>query len=155
MSETGLFGGGLNSPQAPGFSMLYYDTNHLAVVDPDDPNNNESEVVNVLRTSFGEYYEIDENKHSRYSCENKRMMEISQDLGDNHQHQDADLCSPFCICQCCHLNVTYFKFAEIKFEFNLCVLLRLYQILNRHLNKIKNKFSVKFNFFLYGFIIKL
>jgi len=49
--------------------------------------------------------------------DNEVKTEISQDLGDNHQHQDADLCSPFCICQCCHINATYFKFAEIKFEF--------------------------------------
>lgn len=49
--------------------------------------------------------------------DNEVKTEISQDLGDNHQHQDADLCSSFCICQCCHINATYFKFAEIKFEF--------------------------------------
>lgn len=49
--------------------------------------------------------------------DNEVKTEISQGLGDNHQHQDADLCSPFCICQCCHINATYFKFAEIKFEF--------------------------------------
>lgn len=70
-SETGLFGGGLNSPQAPGFCMLYYDTNHLAIVDIDDPSNNESEVVDVLRTSFGEYYELDENKHVKQPWSNK------------------------------------------------------------------------------------
>ena len=70
-SETGLYGGGLNSPQAPGYCMLYYDTNHLAVVDPDDPANNESEVVDVLRTSFGEFFEIDENKHIKQPWSNK------------------------------------------------------------------------------------
>ncbi|MBI9071472.1 MAG: hypothetical protein JEY94_07725 [Melioribacteraceae bacterium] len=70
-ASSGLFGGGLNSPQAPGYCMLHYDTNHLAVVDPDDPNNNESEVVNSLRTSFGEYYEMDENKHIKQPWSNK------------------------------------------------------------------------------------
>ena len=70
-SETGINGGGLNSPQAPGFCMLYYDTNHLAVVDPDDPSNNESEAVNILRTSNGEYFELDENKHIKQPWSNK------------------------------------------------------------------------------------
>lgn len=40
---------------------------------------------------------------------------ISQAI-DDHQHQDSDLCSPFCICQCCHINATYTKFAELKFQ---------------------------------------
>ena len=42
--------------------------------------------------------------------------EISQ-ATDDHQHQDSDLCSPFCICQCCHINATYFQFADLKFNF--------------------------------------
>jgi len=70
-SQTGLNGGGLCSPQAPGYCMIYYDVNHLAVVDPYDPNNNESEVVNVLRTSFGEYYELDDNLHIKQPWSNK------------------------------------------------------------------------------------
>jgi len=70
-AETGLFGGGLNSPQAPGYCMLYYDTNHLAVVDPVNPDNNESEAVRILRTSFGAYYEIDENNHIKQPWSNK------------------------------------------------------------------------------------
>lgn len=70
-AQTGKFGGGLNSPQAPGFCMLYYDTNHLAIVDPDDPDNNESEAVKILRTTNGEFYEIDENKHIKQPWSNK------------------------------------------------------------------------------------
>ncbi|MBU0476270.1 MAG: hypothetical protein KKF62_19145 [Bacteroidetes bacterium] len=70
-SQTGLFGGGLNSPQAPGYCMLYYDTNHLAIVDPVDENNNESEAVKILRTSYGEYFELDENKHIKQPWSNK------------------------------------------------------------------------------------
>jgi hypothetical protein len=70
-SETGLNGGGLTSPQAPGFCMLYYDLNHLAIVDPVDPNRNESEVVNILRTSNNEFYEIDENDHIKQPYSNK------------------------------------------------------------------------------------
>lgn len=70
-AETGLLGGGLCSPQAPGYAMLYYDRNHLAIVDPEDPNRNESEVVKVLRTSYGEYYEIDEEDHIKQPWSNK------------------------------------------------------------------------------------
>ena len=42
-------------------------------------------------------------------------IEISQVIGDDHKHQDSDLCPPFCICQCCHISVTYFK-STIKLE---------------------------------------
>lgn len=70
-AETGLKGGGLASPQAPGFSMLYYDTNHLAVVDPYNPENNESEFVSSLRTLDEKYYELDENLHIKQPYSNK------------------------------------------------------------------------------------
>ncbi len=70
-AQTGKNGGGLCSPQAPGFMVLYYDTNHLAVVDPNDPNRNESEVVDVLRTNNGEFYELDENNHIKQPWSNK------------------------------------------------------------------------------------
>jgi hypothetical protein len=70
-SETGEKGGGLCSPQAPGYCMLYYDTNHLAVVDPDNSDLNESEAVLVLRTSQGVFYELDENKHIKQPWSNK------------------------------------------------------------------------------------
>jgi hypothetical protein len=43
--------------------------------------------------------------------------EISQAIDSDHQHQDSDLCFPFCICQCCHINATYIKFADLKFQF--------------------------------------
>ncbi|PKP43545.1 MAG: hypothetical protein CVT96_05100 [Bacteroidetes bacterium HGW-Bacteroidetes-13] len=42
--------------------------------------------------------------------------EISQAVGNDHQHQDSNLCSPFCICQCCHINATHFKIVNIKFS---------------------------------------
>ncbi len=70
-SETGINGGGLTSPQAPGFAMLYYDLNHLAIVDPNDLQRNESEVVNILRTFESEFYEIDENGHIKQPYSNK------------------------------------------------------------------------------------
>ncbi len=42
--------------------------------------------------------------------------EISLSTGDNHQHQDADLCSPFCICQCCHISATHFNTSDTKLD---------------------------------------
>ncbi len=63
-SQTGINGGGLLSPQAPGYCILKYDTTHLAIVDPFNPEVNESEAVNILqKDAFGEYFELDENKH--------------------------------------------------------------------------------------------
>jgi hypothetical protein len=41
--------------------------------------------------------------------------EVSQ-INDDHQHQDSDLCSPFCICQCCHVNASDLQVAFIKIE---------------------------------------
>jgi hypothetical protein len=46
-SKTGLYGGGLMSPAAAGFAMLYYDTDHLEIIDYNDANRNQSfQVVN-------------------------------------------------------------------------------------------------------------
>ncbi|GAB4335623.1 MAG: hypothetical protein Kow0037_15780 [Calditrichia bacterium] len=70
-ASTGQNGGGLTSPQAPGYCMLYYDLNHLAIVDPYDPSRNESEAVNILRTYNGEYYELDDNFHIKQPWSNK------------------------------------------------------------------------------------
>ena len=42
-ARTGANGGGLCSPQAPGFSIMYFDTTHLAIVDPNNSARNESE----------------------------------------------------------------------------------------------------------------
>lgn len=70
-AATGDMGGGLNSPQAPGFCVLYYDTTHLAVIDPNNAARNESEYVRYLRTRLGEYYEIDEHGHLKQPFSNK------------------------------------------------------------------------------------
>lgn len=70
-SKTGENGGGLASPQAPGYAMLFYDLNHLAVVDPLDPTKNESEAVSILKTFNGEYYELDEQKRIKQPWSNK------------------------------------------------------------------------------------
>nr|WP_298504535.1 DUF6660 family protein [uncultured Maribacter sp.] len=51
------------------------------------------------------------------ALDNKVKTEVVEAFGDDHQHQDSDLCSPFCICQCCHINATYFQFADLKFNF--------------------------------------
>ena len=42
--------------------------------------------------------------------------EIAQIFDNDHQHQDADLCSPFCICRCCHISTINFKFVDVKFN---------------------------------------
>ncbi|MBD3376579.1 hypothetical protein GF406_16200 [candidate division KSB1 bacterium] len=63
-AETGKNGGGLLSPQAPGLCFIKWDTEHLAVVDPDDPERNESEKINYLnQDDQGNYWELDENGH--------------------------------------------------------------------------------------------
>ncbi len=64
-AETGKNGGGLLSPQAAGFSILYYDTEHLAVVDYENQELNESEIVEygtIKPDSLGVYHELDEHK---------------------------------------------------------------------------------------------
>jgi hypothetical protein len=33
--------------------------------------------------------------------------ELSQENQDNHQHNDSDLCSPFCACNCCATSVIF------------------------------------------------
>jgi len=59
-AETGINGGGLLSPQAPGFCMLYYDTDKLAIVDPVNPERNQSEKVGyLLKDASGNPYELD------------------------------------------------------------------------------------------------
>ncbi|WP_299183378.1 DUF6660 family protein [uncultured Aquimarina sp.] len=51
-------------------------------------------------------------------CEDNNMLddddkiEVAQADDDNHQHQDPDLCSPFCICHCCHIHATHFKIVD-------------------------------------------
>lgn len=45
---------------------------------------------------------------------NDIKTEISQSLDDDHNHQNLDLCTPFCICQCCHINTTYFQFVDFN-----------------------------------------
>ena len=66
-SQTGLYGGGLMSPAAPGFAMLYYDTSDkLEIIDYDDSTRNQSyQAVKYdlieKRDSTGYSYNLDEN----------------------------------------------------------------------------------------------
>ncbi len=94
-ASTGKNGGALGSPQAPGYAVLYYDSDHLAYVDPialDSLGLNDSEVQAVLNSStltsldqydqvdiyrenvsgtFTWYYELDENHHVKQPWSNK------------------------------------------------------------------------------------
>ncbi len=36
------------------------------------------------------------------------QTEIVQNMDIDHDHNDADLCSPFCQCHCCHIHVLNF-----------------------------------------------
>jgi hypothetical protein len=51
-SRTGKYGGGLLSPQAAGFSVMYYDTAHLAYIDTLDGPNNQSPQYVAIRNSL-------------------------------------------------------------------------------------------------------
>ncbi|RMD93538.1 MAG: T9SS C-terminal target domain-containing protein [Calditrichaeota bacterium] len=63
-SETGLNGGGLLSPQAAGYCWIHWDTTHLAIVDPTNPERNQSDYANyMLKDKFGKYFETDEHGH--------------------------------------------------------------------------------------------
>ena len=70
-AQTGENGGGLNSPQAPGYCILQYDTTHLAYVDPTDSVHNESEATSELKSYLGSYYELDANHHILQPWSNK------------------------------------------------------------------------------------
>lgn len=48
--------------------------------------------------------------------DNDVKTEISQSVQDDHQHPESDSCSPFCICQCCHINATHFKLVSIRID---------------------------------------
>ena len=63
-AQTGINGGGLLGAACPGYAFLYWDSNHLAVVDPIDRDRNESDYVNfMLRDNSNRFFETDENGH--------------------------------------------------------------------------------------------
>ena len=41
---------------------------------------------------------------------------LSQTVNSGHGHSTSDMCSPFCICQCCHTSATYFQLADLKLD---------------------------------------
>ena len=45
---------------------------------------------------------------------NDANTEISQNADNGHQHNKADLCSPFCQCCCCQMNAINFDLADIS-----------------------------------------
>ncbi|KJD33785.1 hypothetical protein PK35_03255 [Tamlana nanhaiensis] len=45
-------------------------------------------------------------------ADNEVKTEISQKHDSDHNHQDNDLCSPFCQCHCCHIHVTQCQATE-------------------------------------------
>lgn len=71
-AQTGENGGGFASPQAPGYAMLYYPLDNLAVLDPVDLTKNESDFVKLLRKdSGGNYYELDSKGRVKQPFNNK------------------------------------------------------------------------------------
>jgi len=61
-ATTGKNGGGLLGAACPGYAMLYWDTNNLAIVDPLDASRNESDYANfMLRDGSNSYFETDAN----------------------------------------------------------------------------------------------
>ena len=44
--------------------------------------------------------------------DNEVNTEISQAVGDDHNHLNSDLCSPFCHCQCCQVHAAEFDMVE-------------------------------------------
>jgi hypothetical protein len=39
---------------------------------------------------------------------NDVLIELSQNDCSNHDHNTSDLCSPFCLCHCCHVHTLDF-----------------------------------------------
>lgn len=61
-ATTGINGGGLLAAACPGYAMLYWDSNNLAIVDPEDASRNESDYANfMLRDGSNNYFETDAN----------------------------------------------------------------------------------------------
>jgi hypothetical protein len=61
-SRTGKYGGGILSPQAAGYSVMYYDTGHLSIVDTVDAVRNQSPQYVTIRntnTSKWKYTDLD------------------------------------------------------------------------------------------------
>ncbi len=72
-AKTGENGGGFASPQTPGYAMLYYPVDNLAILDPVNPARNESDYVKLLRkgTTSQAYYELDAQGRIKQPFNNK------------------------------------------------------------------------------------
>jgi hypothetical protein len=48
--------------------------------------------------------------------ENKNTIEVCLETQttDSHDHNDADVCSPFCICHCCQIHTIDFKLPNLN-----------------------------------------
>lgn len=44
------------------------------------------------------------------------QIETVQKLGNEHGHLDTDLCSPFCVCQCCQMNIVTSEIQAYKLD---------------------------------------
>jgi len=91
--------GGLYSPQAPGHVILYYDSEHLAHLDPNDPNfvTNESETVFGMYKAEadgygykkGDYIRIDKNGHLKQPWVVKSQdntQQVDRKMGTNRAY---------------------------------------------------------------------
>ncbi len=86
-SQTGENGGGLCSPQAPGYAMLYYPLRHLAIVDPVDTSRNESDYAKLLVSATARANEIDANGNIKQPYNNKittGVVSSSKIIGGAH-----------------------------------------------------------------------
>lgn len=57
--------------------------------------------IYILTLNFvpcGDEIKSDENTH----------IEISENITNEHQHNNCSVCSPFCLCNCCHINIISF-----------------------------------------------
>ena len=63
--------------------------------------------VYILSLNFMMCEDINEQDH-------KSKVAITDALQGDHGHSDSDLCSPFCICQCCQINIVSINFLAYK-----------------------------------------
>lgn len=68
--------------------------------------------------------------------DNEIKTEISQAIDDDHQHQETDLCSPFCTCQCCQIHATYFEVVVYTANFT-----NIPTGIFRHINGLEKNFN--------------
>jgi len=50
------------------------------------------------------------------SIDSKDSMQISQLVNHHNQHDESELCSPFCLDENCHINIVYPVVEEFDFQ---------------------------------------